>query len=1182
MTTPGFQLETVDQNLKAISAIEGSWTMDALPDEVKLDLAMSPSMTPDTTASLLQGLEQDIAGAERRAPQFTRPEPAPVREYDSYSASQQIGRVIAAQTGAPAPQVLAEDSVQRWKQRAVDQGYIELTPREIMSPEWRPEYSSIASEMNMDQMQREFQGEKPGSFGMGTFVNLVEEWLSPRGLYQAAMELDLLPDFDAIAEETATWGDRLRDWAEDPFNPRKMLDALGPMDDIFFPVLNWGLMMSGVGEVWKFTQAVGKGAQAAGKAGKVANVAGLYRGKAGLRAMVKSGDVAADVARFKKESMFNTVLQGSGALPSGPVGAGLQSVRQTLPVRSLSKAGQAWRQRSSVAVAKKANQQVMRLGVVSNIEGLVDRERTGTSIANVTTLDEWHKRTFANPLADFAFDALFSPVNIFEPGSLIAGAKAAGSGVRAVTPGVNKIPEDSELTIAFDKGVRQWLAEDGDEALKRYDLDVRKTGSVKQAMANQITNGDVKMLDSAMSFISTMAVLDSFTVTASRIAGVAEMSADELKLFHHIRNQTAATMVHVDEGDLEGALAILARYGDASIEDGPATGLVRQIDDASGVGVAPLRKKKKLAERRNRLRDAYLESHEEVAARGGKARDTDHRFYGYKDPDTGRITWTDDAFDETLGENPYYFDVDKEELAAYRGVNLGDELRDVTNDELEFFAGRYQGVKLDRAGTFRGWSRQGRETLGQLIATHNKGRKAFFEKMLTSHMNPEMLATYIGEVAPTFGRYGQFVESTDAIKQALHAGLLDGMEAVPAISPAGRRVSVHGTNNDWADQMYHLMIQVPGDQELAAHLNKSFFTPFAREMDPLLGGATVMNRSTRTKQQAVEAVSSIRTRIKKIKDYDRIYRDSSAVSAANELEELAESTLGAPPRELITDLASKYSLSAKQEAGLRRLHKYAQEKGISIAEVRKALEGELDELRQLPTWSEHFGVAQRLHMADDSVEAAEKLAKELEAKSKFMASEINPDSIPRELAETLAENDYKLGFGVEFFQPHQMMDLMPQFADANNGMLRNKKLQGFFGRQDPNQMRWAKSRVLRSSIYADMNQAKRNKLSIHRDLGAGPDVGAGDMDQIMRDIWDVLDQAGQDARAELERLRTGALAPDAGRVRQWSQQVEERSDTQLVAHRDHLAHDDLHLAGTIHRRDVLQHISAGFDLLGTS
>ena len=376
-------LDGIDRNLQTIRTLEGAWSLPGLPDEVKLDLASSPTMTGQAMASFMTGLDEDISYAQRRQPYVVRNPGVWTPGSDEYTNQEQLGRLIYGLSGSGAPRQYDNDAVTNWKRRAVEEGYLDLSPDEINSPVWFPEYGSIAREMTADQMRAEFAGDKPGSIPLESVWNFVEDWLSPRGLYKAAMELDMWWDPDAIKSEIDTWGNKWRELAENPTSPSNWIDALtGPIDDIIFPVLNWALMFTGVGEV----MATGKFLYGAGKAAQTWRAtSGLYAGARGLRFGGKfgtalerayvTGDVARDVSRIQNQSLMSMLMTPTG----GP--GKMNALRSTAPVRAMSEKGVQWRNLRGVVMAKKTNQQVFRLGIQSNLEGLVDDSR-GQSLAS--------------------------------------------------------------------------------------------------------------------------------------------------------------------------------------------------------------------------------------------------------------------------------------------------------------------------------------------------------------------------------------------------------------------------------------------------------------------------------------------------------------------------------------------------------------------------------------------------------------------------------------------------------------------------------------------------------------------------------------------------------------------------------------------------------------------------------
>ena len=99
----------------------------------------------------------------------------------------------------------------------------------------------------------------PGA-SVGEIAEFMDSWLSLTGLTEAATEFGLAYDFDKIGEEFEEWRPwhYLKESLKD-MNPisssKKLWKALGPVDDLVVPPLNWFLMVSGVGEVVAFSKA---------------------------------------------------------------------------------------------------------------------------------------------------------------------------------------------------------------------------------------------------------------------------------------------------------------------------------------------------------------------------------------------------------------------------------------------------------------------------------------------------------------------------------------------------------------------------------------------------------------------------------------------------------------------------------------------------------------------------------------------------------------------------------------------------------------------------------------------------------------------------------------------------------------------------------------------------------------
>ena len=622
----------VDQNLQAIRAIEGAWSLPALPDEVKLDLASNQSLNPTILGSFLNGLAADVEGATKTQPLPTRQErgtfdPATAPSYEALaprpalSGGEQVAVVASSLMGFEPPRQVDPFAVQRFKQRATDEGYLDLTPEQIASPTWLPEYSSVAKEMAWDAQSQRFQGAKPGSFSTDQVFSFLDEWLSPRGLYKAATELDLWWDFEQIGEEFDTWGDRYREWKQDPWNVKKMLGMLGPVDDVVLPLLNIGLLFTGVGEVL----ATGKALWGAGKVATAASeVAGIHRGVKGLN-FLKAVDRGADIDKFREASYLAKKIapQADDAFLAGARGWAANTM-------------QGWRQLSGTVMAKKVNQQIMRAGFASNLQQAIDRDRGTRSVAAVSSVDEWVQQTFQNPLVDWGTDVFLTPYTIFEPGTIkgAVGLVTAPARKAAVLAGVKKLSQNEHLAAAAYRPLREYVVGGGLMTEKQFERAVRKRG-LRSVAAEAWTNGDEEELGRLFGYVASMGAVEAWANNAARMdrLPLAAMDADTTGQFLFHRDKMLAQLRLLDEDDIEGAVDHLTRYG---IIGAPTT-----FDQDMGVlgEVSRIRNVDDFERRRFEIKDAYRETAEEAAARGGAVADGHVRLYGERDVETGRIKW---------------------------------------------------------------------------------------------------------------------------------------------------------------------------------------------------------------------------------------------------------------------------------------------------------------------------------------------------------------------------------------------------------------------------------------------------------------------------------------------------------------------------------------------------------------
>ena len=202
----------IDKNLRAIKTIESSWTRPQLPDMVSLDLAAMSGLNEKDLTSFLWGVSADMRRVETQ--------PTPTLDLSSgadlmsnvtpVGQDQSQGRVGPSEwnvfwsdiAGMPAASALDRDAITNWKRQAMERGQIPLNVdadgNYIVDNRWGPEFQSVWNEQTADDFESRFRGNKYGAMSLESIADHMAEWLSPTGLFKAAVQLDLLPDFNYL------------------------------------------------------------------------------------------------------------------------------------------------------------------------------------------------------------------------------------------------------------------------------------------------------------------------------------------------------------------------------------------------------------------------------------------------------------------------------------------------------------------------------------------------------------------------------------------------------------------------------------------------------------------------------------------------------------------------------------------------------------------------------------------------------------------------------------------------------------------------------------------------------------------------------------------------------------------------------------------------------------------------
>ncbi|HEX7099354.1 MAG TPA: hypothetical protein VF377_08925 [Acidimicrobiia bacterium] len=1082
-----FDVRRVDQNLQTIAAIESAWDLPELPDEVKLDLAVLA--TPPVLAEVLTGVNDDLDEAERREPLPTRfdlgfPEPVNPTAY-AYNGRETIGRTVAGILNLDPPQAVSRDAALRLKQRLASEGYLNLTPEEVVSPRWLPEYSYAAARMSFDDMTRRFQGNQPGSFSIDQVFDWVDQWLSPRGLYRAAVELDLFWDTEAIRADwgnpfdpESNWGQKWAAWSEDKLNVRKLIDAVtGPIDDLLFPIINWGLMFSGIGEVMGVGRALHLGFKGADA------VNDLYR----TSKLIMAG--ADDVARLAGPSWL-----------SGKV-ARMGKAGQFVSERIMD----AWRAKRSVILAKKVNQQVLRAGFVSNVQQWVDSDRGGASISHWTggQASETVYRTLSNPVMDWAVDMLIYPTNIFKPGMVTGALQAVG---RTINKVFYRASSNQHLLHGFDQAVLQHLEElknAGDEVaaaqLDRY-RDLRG-GSVRNAIKEVFFDGDDEQMGAAFAYMSISAALD---YRARQMADVVTM--DPLHTFdsgtqrnwHHFRNMFVPQLRVMDPNNLQSIFRHIAKYGDGATSQ-------------AFMG----RKAKDYYRRFRQVEEAFLEPDEVRRARGAAVPEGHTRFVGVYDDNDEILIWRRMRDGETFDDDPFFVDIRNDDLLEALGGE-GQRIIDGSVQLPETWANRYlvhdeagnlRYRRLSEAGTFRMLSEEGAQRLRDIARRHNELRSQVFDNLL-AEVTPEVVASYMYQVMPTLGNWGKFVEAVDMVNTAANRGDLLNVTLTTPISMSGRRLSAMPMASadpltSWEQQVGELLLELSENRGLFERLQRSVFAPLARHVDPAQGAFTVALKDTVDKAEALTFAAGAERLVRLANSVRDLRRNGLYDMVADIARTTDDAVTSTTVREILAAQLGEAGLVTDRSAEkAARLIREARRRGLDFDDLEAALLDDLEALDHDPMWSSRFGVATGLPpKRGDSVHARVMTkVRELRRLSEFMATTV--EGAPKALVDALDARGYKLVYGVEFAQPPDLDNLIPAFGDIKRRHIAVKTLGDFFSRQDGPMVASLKSRKLKDALVARLRKVENAGKPLN--LPNHPGEPSADLRVVMDDLRDIL------------------------------------------------------------------------------
>lgn len=512
----------VESRLQSVNNATSLWSLPALPDTVKLDIATHPAFAQSAPSDFLHGLDADIAAVTAKpAPRvdttaLLNPSQTNVEQSlnqqqaklpqnmlfmpdDDFTATFQ--KAVTQLAGISAPKRIDNTSVIDLKSKAVARGLIPAdTP---LDGTWGGQWNGVRSDLMNAEFRDVLSGDRPGGEPIGSAVNntgvmgLMNKWMSPTGLISLGVGLDFVPDVKQIANETSHWGDKWRKWWGDKSSPRAFIDALtGPIDDVAFPIINTALLFTGAGEVVTFARGLSMSAEAlsiASKAdaaitafGGVRDIVGVSRASRVLGMSTRAVEISDEIAHMQKASTIAARLSKS----STGVVSGAGDVLA------------AWRQQTSVTMMKKLVQTGMKVGFAGRVEELLTPDRQlgiglagqtgGTAAQRGATFQEWANAKVTNPWAMGAyglFETALTPTSIFKPGSFVGPLR---SGTTKLASIVTSLPADRKLGVAFGTiGIARLAQDDAPLAAKLSGA--LSTGKSKEAMA--VLFGGAKDLD---------------------------------------------------------------------------------------------------------------------------------------------------------------------------------------------------------------------------------------------------------------------------------------------------------------------------------------------------------------------------------------------------------------------------------------------------------------------------------------------------------------------------------------------------------------------------------------------------------------------------------------------------------------------------------------------------------------
>ncbi len=356
-------------------------------------------------------------------------------------------------------------------------------------------------------------------------------------------------------------------------------------------------------------------------------------------------------------------------------------------------------------------------------------------------------------------------------------------------------------------------------------------------------------------------------------------------------------------------------------------------------------------------------------------------------------------------------------------------------------------------------------TMAKHVEAHNLRRQELWADLMGRHMEPGLLADSMTDSLLRAGAWDDFVAGSDEVAMVHRAGGFDNAHYAPAFSPeTGARVGARRGRIlkeesifDQSEERHWLFDfqDVVEDPDFIAHnaANGGVFSATARAF-PKNGRMTVARKGTKVYQDkasevavigfleaARDAVTAIRRSSSGQAVFGRVLNRASNVKGkATSFDSISEAALGQILKEINAENVTKHGaplLNDTEMRHIKRVQRYVKKHEIPVGtkppeikdefftpylpEMEAHLTSRLNSIDRSGRWALDYGIDSTLPLADK--------AKALRRQMPFTGVEVDPSTIPADLAASLEAKGYKLVHGTEFASPHDLFDLHVEVRD---------------------------------------------------------------------------------------------------------------------------------------------------------